>query len=109
MKRLFLLLLIPVYLLFISVMSANAESEFEMYLSDFYQKQEKASKMLKQIEIDLKDGNRDKDCARQREAANYGIEATESLIKAFKTNGSKTEIENLQAGLKKWRELRDYC
>jgi len=48
-------------------------------------------------------------CARQREAASYGIEATESLIKALEANGSKTEIENLQAGLDKWRELRDYC
>ena len=90
-------------------MSANAESEFELYLNDFYQKQEKASKILKEIEIDLKDGFRDRVCARQREAANYGIEATESLIKAFKEKGSKTEIENLQAGLKKWIELRDYC
>ena len=92
-----------------SVMSANAESEFERYLNDFYQKQEKASKILKEIEIDLKDGSRNRVCARQREAASYGIEATESLIKAFKTNGSTIEIENLQAGLNKWRELRDYC
>ena len=109
MKRLFPLLLISLVLLFFSVISANAESEFEMYLSDFYQKQEKASKILKEIETDLKDGSRDRVCARQREAASYGIEATESLIKAFKKNGSKTEIENLQAGLDKWRELRDYC
>ena len=90
-------------------MSANAESEFEMYLSDFYQKQEKASQILKEIETDLKDGSRERVCARQREAASYGIEATKSLIKAFKTNGSRTEIKNLQAGLDKWRELRDYC
>ena len=109
MKRLFLLLFIYVAFLFYSVISVNAESEFEMYLSDFYQKQDKASKILKEIETDLKDGSRDRDCARQREAAGYGIEATESLIKAFKTNGSKTEMENLQAGLDKWRELRDYC
>ena len=109
MKRLIPLLLISLVLLFSSVISANAGSEFEMYLSDFYQKQEKASKILKEIETDLKDGYRDRVCARQREAASYGIEATESLIKAFKTNGSKTEIENLQAGLDKWRELRDYC
>ena len=109
MKRLFLLLLISLVLLFSSVISVNAESEFEIYLTDFYQKQEKASKILKEIETDLKDGSRDRVCARQREAASYGIEATESLIKAFKTNGSKTEIENLQAGLDKWRELRDYC
>ena len=80
-----------------------------MYLSDFYQKQEKASKLLKGIEKDLKDGSRERVCARQREAANYGSEAMESLIKAFKTNSSKTEMENLQAGLDKWRELRDYC
>ena len=109
MKRLFFLLSISVILLFFSVLSVNAESEFEMYLSDFYQKQERASKILKEIEIDLKDGSRDRVCARQREAASYGIDAMESLIKAFKTNNSKTEMENLQAGLDKWRELRDYC
>ena len=109
MKRLFPLLLISLVLLFSSVISANAESEFEMYLSDFYQKQEKASKILKEIETDLKDGSRDRVCARQREAASYGIEATESLIKAIKTNGSESQMENLQAGLDKWRELRDYC
>ena len=109
MKRLFPLLLISLVLLFSSVISANAESEFEMYLSDFFQKQEKASKILKEIETDLKDGSRDRVCARQREAASYGIEATESLIKAFKTNGSESQMESLQAGLDKWRELRDYC
>ena len=109
MKRLIPLLLISLVLLFSSAISANAESEFEMYLSDFYQKQQKASKILKEIETELKDGSRDRVCARQREAASYGIEATESLIKAFKTNGSKIEMENFQAGLDKWRELRDYC
>ena len=109
MRRLFLISLIFVFFLFFLVTSVNAETEFEMYLSNFYQKQEQASKILKEIETDLKDGSRDRVCARQREAASYGIEATESLIKAFKINGSKTEIENLQAGLAKWRELRDYC
>ena len=109
MKRLFSLLLISLVVLYSSVISVNAESEFEMYLIDFYQKQEKASKLLKEIETDLKDGSRDRVCARQREAASYGIEATESLIKAFKTNGSESQMENLQAGLDKWRELRDYC
>ena len=109
MKRLFPQLLLSLILLFSSVISVNAESEFESYLSDFYIKQEKASKILKEIETKLKDGSRERVCARQREAASHGIEAMESLIKAFKTNGSKTEMENLQAGLDKWRELRDYC
>ena len=89
--------------------SANAESEFDLFLSDFYQKQEKATKILKEIEIDLKDGFRENDCARQKEAASYGIESTEALIKALKANDPETEIENLQVALEKWRELRDYC
>jgi len=109
MKRLFFLSLTFVVILFSSVIPVCAESEFEIYLSDFYQKQEKASQILNEIETDLKGGSRDRVCARQREAARYGIEATESLIKAFKTNGSTSQMENLQAGLDKWRELRDYC
>ena len=90
-------------------MPVKAETEFEMHLNDFYQKQAQASKILKEIETDLKNGSRDRVCARQKEAASYGIEATESLIKAFKSSGSKTQIDNLQAGLNKWKELRDYC
>ena len=109
MKQLFLIYLVCVVNLICIVIPVYGESEFDMYLNEFYQKQEKASKILKEIEIDLKDGSRNRVCARQREAAKYGIEATESLIKAFKENGSKTQIENLQAGLDKWRELRDYC
>ena len=109
MKPLLLLSLIFYIFLFVLLKPVKAETEFEIYLSDFYQKQEQASKILKEIEIDLKDGSRDRVCARQREAARYGIEATESLIKAFKINGSKIEMENLQAGLNKWKELRDYC
>ena len=109
MKRIFLLLFISLVLLFFLGISVNAESEFEMYLNEFYLKQDKASKILKEIETDLKDGSRDRVCAKQREAAAYGIEATESLIKAFKKNGSIFQMESLQAGLDKWRELRDYC
>ena len=109
MNRLFLPFLISIVLLSFSVISVKAETEFNMHLNNFYQKQEKASKILKDIETLLKDGSRDKVCAMQREAASYGIEATESLIKAFKTNGSKAQIQNLQTGLDKWRELRDFC
>ena len=109
MKHLFLLLSVFSVFLFISVLSVHAESEFEMYLNDFYQNQEKAGKILKEIESDLKEGSRDGVCKRQREAARYGIKATESLIKAFETNGSSNEINNLKTGLDKWRELRDYC
>ena len=90
-------------------MPVKAETKFEMYMNDFYQKQEQASKILKELESDLKDGSRDEVCIRQKEAATYGIEATKSLIKAFNLKGSKTQIASLQAGLNKWKELRDFC
>ena len=109
MKHLLLLSLIFYFSLFISFLPVKGETEFEMYMSDFYQKQTQASNILKEIEGDLKDGSRERVCARQRKAANYGIQATESLIKAFKINGSNTDIENIKAGLDKWKELRDYC
>ena len=109
MKNLLILTIIFSYFLFISLLQVKAETEFEMYLNDFYKKQELASKILKEIETDLKNGSRDEVCVRQRKAANYGIEATKSLIKAFKISGSNTQVENLQVGLNKWKELRDYC
>ena len=109
MKCLLRLSLIFYLFLFTSLIPVKADTEFEMYLKDFYKKQERASQILKEIETDLKDGSRDKVCARQREAAIFGIEATESLIKAFEVNGSKNQIDNIKAGLDKWRELRDYC
>ena len=109
MKRFITLSSVFMVVLFFFAVSVKAQSQFEIYLNDFYQKQDKASKILKEIEKELKDGSRYKVCARQKEAANYGIEATESLINAFKANGSLSQIENLQAGLEKWRELRDYC
>tara|TARA_Y100001968_G_scaffold282354_1_gene280176 strand:- start:239 stop:568 length:330 start_codon:yes stop_codon:yes gene_type:complete len=105
----FFSIFIVVFLSFISAVSVNAESDFEMNLNIFYQQQQKASKILKEIETELKNGSRDRVCKRQREAASYGIEATESLIKILKSNGSKIEIDKLQSGLDKWRELRDNC
>ena len=79
MKRLLLLSLLFSFFLFTSLTPVKANTEFKIYLNDFYQKQERASQILKEIETDLKDGSRDKVCAKQREAAIYGIEATESL------------------------------
>ena len=36
-------------------------------------------------------------------------EATESLIKAMRINGSSDGLENFESGLNKWRELGDFC
>ena len=108
MKHLFSILIV-LFLLLISATSVNADSDFEKNINIFYQKQQKASKILKEIETELKNGSRDRVCKRQKKAASYAIEATESLIKALKNNDSKTEIEKLQSGLDKWKELRDNC
>ena len=97
------------FLLFIYLAPVHAETEFEVYMNNFFIKQEKASQLLKQIETDLKNGSRERVCARQREAANYGIEATESLIKAFKISGTSSQSKDFNAGLNKWKELRDSC
>ena len=108
MKRLLILSLI-FYLLILTAVAVKAETQLEMHLNKFYYKQKQASEKLKVIEQELKDGFRDTACERQREAAMYGIEATESLIKAFELNGSKNESDSIKAGLNKWKELRDYC
>ena len=109
MKRLLLLSLIIFSFLFISILPVKAETEFEMHMNDFYKQQKLASELLKEIERDLKNGSREKVCIRQKKAANYGIQATESLMKAFSISGSISQMENIQAGLNRWKELRDYC
>ncbi len=108
MKKLLLVLLLTISL-FISFVPVRASTEFEKYMNDFYRKQELASKLLKEVEADLKKGSRETVCSRQREAANYGIEATESLIQAFIVNETSFQIEDIKAGLNKWKELRDSC
>ncbi|WP_320663924.1 hypothetical protein [Prochlorococcus sp. MIT 1223] len=109
MKRLLLLPLLLALAGFISLLPVHANTEFELYMHDFYKKQEMASKLLKEVETDLKKGASERVCARQRKAANYGVEATESLIKAFKVSGNAYQTDDIKAGLNKWRELRDNC
>ena len=105
-----LVLITFVLLSFLTVLvPVNANTEFETHMNDFYKKQEMASNLLKELETDLKAGSRETVCARQKKAAIYGIEATESLIKAFKISGTTTQLDNIQSGLNKWKELRDYC
>ena len=109
MKRLLLLAIFIALTRFISLLPVYADTEFELYMDDFYTKQEQASRLLKELEIDLKNGSSERVCARQRKAANYGIEPTESLIKAFKISGTLSQTDDIKAGLNKWKELRDNC
>ena len=45
-----------------------AETPLDVYMNDFYSKSNEASKILKEIETNLKEGSRKNVCSRQREA-----------------------------------------
>ncbi len=109
MIKLKLIPILFVFYLLISCFPAQAETQFETHMNTFYTKQEIASKLLKDIEKDLKDGSIERLCARQRKASNYGIEATESLIQAFEVNGTPYNSDDMKAVLNKWRDLKRNC
>ena len=85
-------------------------SEFEIQISNWNKKIALASKYLKQAESALKEGDKYIGCINQKKAGKLGVEASESLIKAFELKrASKSELQNFKAGLNKWKELRDFC
>ena len=83
--------------------------DFDMYMKEWNEKRELATQCLLDAEKSLKEGDEATACVTQRKASKYGIEATESLIKAMKINGSTDGLENFESGLNKWRELGDFC
>ena len=90
--------------------SAEDINEFEIQMYNWNKKITLASKFLKQAETALKEGDKYIGCINQKKAGKLGVEASESLIKAFELkSASKREIENFKNGLNKWKELRDFC
>tara|TARA_Y100000589_G_scaffold327834_1_gene370507 strand:- start:1556 stop:1885 length:330 start_codon:yes stop_codon:yes gene_type:complete len=87
----------------------RAENSFDFYLNDFYKKSDKAKEILKEIEIELKEGSREKVCRKQREAAKLGISANKSLKKAFSINGSIAQDNFLSTNLQRWKSLLNKC
>ena len=83
--------------------------DFESYMYEWNDKRELATQYLLEAEKALKEGDKTTGCTKQRKASKYGIEATESLIKAMKIHGSIDGLENFESGLNKWRELGDFC
>ena len=88
---------------------ASAEESFKEYLNNWNQKIKLASEYLDEAEIELKNGDAIQGCIKQKQAAEYGIEASESLIKAFQLNRSEQDIKNIEVGLRKWKELKVFC
>ena len=86
-----------------------AETPLDIYMNDFYSKSSQASKILKEIEANLKEGSRKNVCSRQREAARLGILANKSLIKAFEIEGVEPPMEAIKSSQKRWESILNDC
>jgi len=93
----------------ISPVEIFAETPLDVYMNDFYFKSNEASKILKEIENDLKGGSRKKVCSRQREAARLGLLANKSLIKAFEIEGANPPMEAIKASKQRWESILNEC
>ena len=103
--RVFLILLI--FLLTPSQILSEAQSN--IFINDFYLKSDKAIRILKEIESNLKEGSREKVCSRQREAAKLGLLANESLMRAFEAEGIEPPLDFLNSNKKKWEGILNQC
>ena len=83
--------------------------DFESYMQEWNEKRELATQYLLDAEKSLKEGDDATACVTQRKASQYGIEATESLIKAMRIIGSTDGLENFESGLNKWKEIGSFC
>ena len=88
---------------------SQAEKSLDFYMNDFYTKSNAASKILKEIETQIKEGSREKVCSRQRKAANLGILANKSLMKAFEEVGTEPPKEALKKSNDRWESLLKNC
>ena len=102
----FLLILLT---LSISPNQILAETELDVYIDDFYFKSNEASKILKEIEMNLKEGSRKNVCSRQREAARLGLLANKSLIKAFEIGGTEPPMEAIKSSQERWEAILNDC
>ena len=108
--KIFILKFVLISLIFL--MSPNkiiANTALDIYMDDFYNKSNKASLILKEIETDLKFGSRKNVCSRQREAARLGLLANKSLIKAFEISGTKPPMESIMASQQRWEAILNDC
>ena len=106
------LIFVPFLILLTLSISANqslAETEFHFYIDDYYYKSKEASKILKEIEINLKKGSRENVCSRQREAARLGLLANKSLIKAFEIGGTEPPMGAIKSSQKRWESILNDC
>ena len=101
-----------IFFLLLQIIAPNkvfADTAFDVYINDFYSKSNEASIILKELETTLRDGSRKKVCSRQRKAANLGLLANKSLIKAFEVAGKTPPMESITANVLRWESMLDEC
>ena len=109
MRKLIFAFLLILLTLSISPNQILAETALDVYIDDFYSKSNEASKILKEIEMNLKEGSRKNVCSRQREAARLGLLANKSLIKAFEIGGTEPPMEAIKSSQKRWESILNDC
>ena len=109
MRKLIFAFLLILLTLSISPNQILAETEIDVYIDDFYSKSNEASKILKEIEMNLKEGSRKNVCSRQREAARLGLLANKSLIKAFEIGGTEPPMEAIKSSQERWEAILNDC
>ena len=109
MKKLIFAFLLILLTLSISPNQILAETALDVYIDDFYSKSNEASKILKEIEMNLKKGSRKNVCSRQREAARLGLLANKSLIKAFEIGGTEPPMDAIKSSQKRWEAILNEC
>ena len=110
MNRVLIGLLFSLLIIFSSNSAfADSKEDLHRHIQDWNEKKELASFLLQKSQNELEAGDELSACATQKEASQYGIQATQSLMQAMQISDSKESLENLEAGLNKWRELADFC
>ena len=108
--RKFILTSILIFLTLSSSLNKTlAENPLDFYMNDFYSKSSQASKILIEIEANLKEGSRKNVCSRQREAARLGLLANKSLIKAFEIEGVEPPMKAIKSTQKRWESILNDC
>ena len=109
MRKFIFVFILIILTLSISPNQILAETALDVYIDDFYSKSNEASKILKEIEMNLKEGSRKNVCSRQREAARLGLMANKSLIKAFEIGGTEPPLEAIKSSQERWESILKDC
>ena len=91
------------------IIFADTENQFERYMEEWYSNKEIATSLLVESQKYFEQNDELSGCSYQQKAGETGIKATEALLKAIKIKGPNNGLDNIEAGIEKWKEVRDAC